>query len=126
MPANERTEMDVDRYPVETLDGDDDGTMPENVAKLGKCVVGRRIVGAEQEGHRFVLTLDTGQRVVLRDTSDCCAYTDLEGFLMNPAGVDHAILGVGTTGGYTKWHIYADFGDVVQMNVGWSCGNPFY
>jgi hypothetical protein len=40
--------------------------------------------------------------------------------------VEHAILGVGTTEGYTKWHIYADFGDVMQLDVGWSCGNPFY
>lgn len=33
---------------------------------------------------------------------------------------------VGTTEGYTKWHIYADFGDVLELDVSWSCGNPFY
>ena len=40
--------------------------------------------------------------------------------------MDHVILGVGTTDGYTTWHIYADFGDVMRLKVGWSCGNPFY
>jgi hypothetical protein len=118
---------DAERYPAEILpENEDDGTMPENVAALESAVIGHRIVSAENEGGVFTLTLDTGARVTLRDTSDCCAFTDLEGFLMNPAGIDHAILGVGTTEGYTKWHIYADFGDVVQMDVGWSCGNPFY
>ena len=119
--------MSDSRYPTETLDPeDDDGTMPENVAELEKAVVGHRIVDAEREGGEFTLTLDTGARVKLRSTSDCCAYTDLEGFLLHPDRIDHAIMGVGTTEGYTKWHIYADFGDVVEMDVGWSCGNPFY
>ena len=36
------------------------------------------------------------------------------------------ITGVGTTDGYTTWHIYADMGDVLELSVGWSCGNPFY
>ena len=120
--------MADDRYPVEVLDeyNEDDGTMPENVAELAKAVVGHRIVAAEQEDWAFTLTLDTGAKVKLVDTSDCCAYTDLEGFLLHPDKVDHVITGVGTTEGYTKWHIYADFGDVVELDVGWSCGNPFY
>ena len=60
------------------------------------------------------------------NTEDCCAYTDLEAFLLNVELVDHMILGVQTTEGYTKWHIYADFGDVLELAVAWSCGNPFY
>jgi hypothetical protein len=129
-----------DRYPTEALDPDeDDGTMPENVAALTDAVVGRRIVSAERETIQretgygrtytetpFVITLDDGRRVIMRDTDDCCASTELEQFLLNPEAVDHMILGVGTTGGYTTWHIYADFGDVMQLKVGWSCGNPFY
>ena len=74
----------------------------------------------------FVLTLDDGRRVQLVDTDDCCAYTALEEFWIDPTSVDHVILGVGTTDGYTTWHIYADFGDVMRLKVGWSCGNPFY
>ena len=122
------------RYPTEHLDPEDDcGTMPENVAALGEAVIGHRIVSAEQgppngwgrEG-KLTLTLDNGKRVILRDTDDCCAYTALEKFMLDPSSVDHIILGVGTTDSYQKWHIYADFGDVMELQVGWSCGNPFY
>jgi len=35
-------------------------------------------------------------------------------------------MGVGTTAQYQTWHIYADWGDVLKLEVGWSCGNPFY
>ena len=113
-------------YPTEVLsDDDDDGTMPENVATLAQAVVGHRIVSAE-EGTATTITLDNGRRVVLRNTNDCCAFTELEAFLLHPERVDHIILGVGTTDEYTTWHIFADFGDVMELKVGWSCGNPFY
>lgn len=123
-------------YPEEVLDDmDDDGTMPGNVAALREAIVGRRIVSAAKEetegrwGYKqtaFVISLDDGRRVALANGGDCCAYTDLESFLLHPERVDHVITGVGTTGGYTTWHIFADLGDVLELNVGWSCGNPFY
>lgn len=125
----------IDRYPVETLsEYDDCGTMPENVDTLREAVIGRKIVRAFQVptgnrwrgGNDLVLELDNGTQVKLANTDDCCASTELESFFLDPASVDHAILGVGTTGDFTKWHIYADFGDVMQLEVGWSCGNPFY
>jgi hypothetical protein len=131
--------MTDERYPVEELDSeyDDDGTMPSNVEQLRQEVVGHRIVSAEKakrsgsynywgsmEGLR--LTLDNGKQVFLCDTSDCCAYTELEQFLLYPDMVDHVITGVGTENGYSKWHIYADMGDVLELTVGWSSGNPFY
>lgn len=123
-------------YTVEHLSGDeDDGTMPENVAELSKHVVGHRIVSVEKgpvarqhygrtEG--LIITLDNGKRVELADTDDCCAYTELQSFLLHPERVDHIITGVGTTDSYTTWHIYADMGDVLELSVGWSSGNPFY
>lgn len=126
----------AERYPVETLDEyEDDGVMPANVAELAGYVIGRRIVSAEfvngpdtgwHRGGRFVLTLDNGKRVQLHETDDCCAYTKLDSFLLHPELVDHMIMGVGTTNGYETWHIYADAGDVLELTVGWSCGNPFY
>ena len=132
--------MSTNRYPEDTPKGyeEDDGTMPANVAQLEEAVIGRRIVSAVEEytswkgeyydksGTALVLTLDDGTRVVVADTSNCCAYTALEEFFLDPASVNHAILGVGTTEGYTTWHIYADFGDIMRLKVGWSCGNPFY
>ncbi len=129
-------------YAIEHLDpNDDDGRMPENVEYLAAKVIGHRIVSAERkvvslpwypgsnqscEQNAFVLTLDDGTRVALADTDDCCAYTELEQFLLHPEHVDHMITGVGTTEGYTRWHIFADMGDVLELTVGWSAGNPFY
>jgi hypothetical protein len=63
---------------------------------------------------------------VLANTDDCCAYTDLEDFLLHADRIQHVITGVGTTGEYTTWHVFADMGDVLEMKVGWSAGNPFY
>lgn len=131
-------------YPPDTLGqyDEDDGTMPENVAELAEHVVGHRIIAVEESAKvkvrparsryndgtetGFVITLDNGVRVLLADTNDCCAYTSLDKFLLHPERVDHVITGVATTEGYTRWHIYADAGDVMELEVGWSCGNPFY
>jgi len=123
-------------YPEEILsEEEDDGTMPGNVATLADNVVGHKIVSAEkmsdgtgywQVGPSLRLTLDNGRQVSVRDTSDCCAYTELEAFLLHPELVDHVITGVGTTDEYSTWHIYADAGDVLELTVGWSSGNPFY
>lgn len=129
----------MNRYPEEELDSyqEDDGTMPKNVDHLRDAVVGHRIVKAEaretevtrQYGvyeNQTVLTLDDGRQVILQDTRDCCAFTEMKDFWLDPSSVDHVITGVGTTGSYTTWHIYADFGDVMRLQVGWSSGNPFY
>lgn len=128
--------MSDNRYPTEVLDKDyDNGTMPDNVAKLENAVIGRRIVSVDKLPTRdkwsrtdedTVITLDDGHRVRLINTDDCCAFTELESFLLHPEAVRHMILGVGTTDQYTTWHIYADFGDVMTLKVGWSCGNPFW
>lgn len=124
-------------YELEHLkDTDDDGTMTDNVKTLADAVVGHRIVSAVQAQvpnrswggtcEALVITLDNGKRVELIDSDDCCAYTQLEKFLLHPERVDHIILGVGTTDGYETWHVYADMGDVLELSVGWSAGNPFY
>jgi hypothetical protein len=123
-------------YPVELLDEDaDDGTMVTSKEDLEAAVVGHRIVAVEKTGgdpdlysyhDGATITLDNGKRVKLVGHGDCCAITEVESFLLHPDRVDHIITGVGTTDSYSKWHIYADMGDVLELNVGWSCGNPFY
>jgi hypothetical protein len=125
-------------YEVETLASDDDcGVMPDQIDQMKEAVVGHKIVSAgwAEVPHRwysdrtekgFVITLDNGKKVMLQDTDDCCAYTELENFLLNVENIDHIITGVGTTNGYDTWHIYCDLGDVLELQVGWSCGNPFY
>lgn len=129
----------TNRYPEEVFgDEEDDGTITGNVDELRQAVVGHRIVNAEidpdiktGEGYwsshgGFVITLDNGTRVILQDTDDCCAYTELETFLLHADKIEHVITGVGTTNGASVWHIYADLGDVLNLYVGWSSGNPFY
>lgn len=126
----------MDRYPIEHLAEDrDDGTMPDNLAELREAVVGHRIVKTEHRtlpgrwygnNSGFVITLDNGKEVRLAHTSDCCAYTEVEAFLLNPELVNHIVIGVGTTDGFTTWHIYADLGDILKLTIGWSAGNPFY
>jgi hypothetical protein len=125
------------KYPPEVLDDEeDDGTMPDNVNQLASAVVGHRIVsaskgrtsenawGATEEVLR--ITLDNGRTVAMVPQGDCCAYTELESFLLHADQIEHIISGVGTTDGYTTWHIFADFGDVMEMKVGWSAGNTGY
>lgn len=119
----------------------DDGTMPENVATLAEHIVGHRIVKAEQRvadipwypGSKYTdretvlaFTIDDGRQVYLADTDDCCAYTELKNVLEHLPTVDHIITAVNTTDGYTRWHILADAGEVLELQVGWSAGNPFY
>jgi hypothetical protein len=128
-------------YPEEILgEYDDDGTMVNSLENLKEAVIGHRIVSAERKKwtekrsysdyeypmEAMVLTLDNGKEVRLHEGGDCCAYTEVRGFLLNPELVDHVITGVGTTDGFDTWHIYADLGDVVALNVAWSPGNPFY
>ena len=128
-----------ERYPVEELEPEyDDGTMVRNVEHLQENIVGRRIVKVEEKakvpggyygpsaGNGLKLTLDDGRQVCLVDTSDCCAYTELTEVIKHLDSIDHVILGVGTTEGATKWHIYADLGDILELQVAWSSGNPFY
>lgn len=130
----------TDRYPKEDINAGrdyecDNGTMQVNVDELAEAVIGHRIVSFERNaipddrygyGRGHVLTLDNGTRVELIDSDDCCAYTEMAGFLAHPEMVDHIITGVGTTDGFNTWHIYADMGDMLKLDVEWSSGNPFY
>ncbi|WP_082781289.1 hypothetical protein [Gordonia sp. QH-12] len=139
-------------YPPDSADNypdwpaDDNGTMPDSVNNLAAAVIGRRIVSVEPHVSfnsndfeaagdsewwhdsvaALMLTLDDGRRVAMVEQGDCCAFTDIKKFLLHPDKVNHAITGVATENGYTKWHILADLGDVLELDVDWSCGNPFY
>lgn len=123
-------------YPVEVLgEDDDDGTMVDSKIALEEAVIGHKIVSVQKDAvddlygystDGTIITLDNGKRVELIGNGDCCAYTEIREFLLHADRVDHVITGVGTTDGYTTWHIYADMGDVLKLTVDWSCGNPFY
>ena len=126
-------------YPREVLDENyDDGTMPASLDALGEAVIGHKIVEVRHGSFKppkawrpqtgLALLLDNGHIVWMAEEGDCCAYTavHVDTIIKHIDQIDHVITGVGTTEGYTQWHIYADLGDVLEFEVGWSCGNPFY
>lgn len=142
-------ELMKDRYPKEDLthipegaeyweDAADNGTMSDSRDNLEKAIVGHKIVDVRygsfkptnswyaQDG--LALLLDNGHVVWVAEEGDCCAYTsvDPKTILKHIDKIDHVITGVGTTNGFTEWHIYADLGDVLDFSVSWSAGNPFY
>jgi len=116
----------------------DDGTMPENVDRLKDAIVGHRIVEVNDSSPTkpegayswyepaLDLTLDDGTIVRLANTDDCCAFTELGRVIRHLPTMDHIITNVTATDDFERWHILADFGEVLELEVGWSCGNPFY
>lgn len=112
-----------------------DDVMQSNVDDLESAVIGRRIVSVTTEQVKTwgryteqvtIITLDNGKTVTLQDSDDCCAYTNLEGFLLEPNMVDHIITGVKAENDYSTWHIFADMGDVLKLDVAWSEGSGYY
>lgn len=113
------------KYPEEVLDSrEDDGTMRDSLDSFRSAIIGHKIVSVDAGG--YIITLDDGHKVQLVSNQDCCAFTYIKEFLLHPELVNHAILGVGTTDDYQTWHIYADLGDILELTVDWSAGNPFY
>lgn len=123
-------------YKEEQLDPEkDNGTMPQSLNNLKENVIGHKIVKVSQDNVKgpwgysepaTVLELDNGKKVQMIYKFDCCARTQVENFALDLEMIDHIIMGVGTTENYTEWHIYCDYGDILKMQVDWTCGNPFY
>lgn len=114
-----------------------DEVMEDNVKDLELAVVGHKIVKAEKQKRKrwewsdytdevLVITLDNGKAVTLANTDDCCAYTDLDNFLLNVENIDHIITGVKATDDFYTWHVFCDMGDVLQLDVSWSEGSGYY
>lgn len=110
----------------------DNGTMPDSLEALKEAVVGHRIVRVEEPGGgswskpALRLTLDDATVVTLITREDCCAYTDITNIVSRIDEVDHIITNVTADGDFEKWHILADMESVLELDVSWSCGNPFY
>jgi len=119
---------------------ENDSTMLDNIAEVADEVVGHRIIEVNRDvalpagssrwyyggGRGLELVLDNGTRVYLSDTSDCCAYTELEAIIEHLPEMDHIITAVQQSDGFEKWHFIADLGEVLELQVGWSEGNPYY
>jgi hypothetical protein len=124
---------------------EDNGTMPKNVSDFAEQIVGHRIVevltkstvdGVQINGWDAprdfkgrvdtVFVLDNGRKVGLDAGGDCCAFTGMREVIQHLPSVDHIITAVRPETDYETWHIVADFGDVMDLLVDWSPGNPFY
>lgn len=102
------------------------------VEELANSVIGRRIVRVEKvkgakyhEESGIRLTLDNGDQVNVWDTDDCCAYTQVSDFRFLE-NVDNVITSVTSDDGFEKWFVYAGAVPVLEMDVDWSPGNPYY
>lgn len=111
-----------------------DEVMQVNAEQLAQEVIGHRIVSVQEvtktarwsEEHYLEIHLDNGKVVFLEDSHDCCAYTEVNKFLLNAANIDHIITGVSTENDYQTWHIYASMGDVLTLDVGYDPSNGYY
>jgi len=129
---------DADKWSDEEYIQEDDGTMPESLDALGQAVIGHKIVdvrkgrfkpeGSWSARDGLALLLDNGHIVWMAEEGDCCAFTEVDekSIIKHLDQIDHVITGVGTTGAFTQWHIYADLGDILEFKVDWSPGNAFY
>lgn len=107
-----------------------DGRMEDSAKALAEAVVGHRIVTVEKVTPKWesdlIVTLDNGHRVKMSAVNDCCAWAEVEAFLLHPEMVEHVITGVSTENDYETWHIYASLGDVLELTVGYSEGSGYY
>ncbi|AXQ62901.1 hypothetical protein SEA_ANGELIQUE_70 [Gordonia phage Angelique] len=107
--SNHPDAIEDPKYPPE-----DDGTMPDNVACLREHLIGRRIIRAEK---------GTARAGDLRKVNDDYDYErtnrpdhQREGLILTLDDGRRVVLE----------HIFADLGDIIELDVEWSEGNPFY
>lgn len=96
---------------------------------LEEVIVGHKITSVTLvEGHlnTLQLTLDTGAAVEMIPITDCCAYGEVDAVIQRLPDLDHVITSVATDAGYESWHILADAGEVLGLDVAWSEGSGYY
>lgn len=120
-------------YNDEEYKAEAEAPLGENLTELNEMLVGQKIVKVEPKDNNnnsyfgtTVLTLDNGTQVNLRDSGDCCAYTEMENVIQHLPELDHVITNVTADDGYERFHIFADLGEVLELQLSWSEGNPFY
>ena len=124
--------VDSKLYPPASDDSyDENDVMPGNVEEFANSVIGHKIVHYTQDNGyggsgdtRFIL--DNGTVVRLRETSDCCAGTDMRGIMQMLPDIDHVITAVKPNADYTEWHIMAGMDELLKLDVSWSAGSGYY
>ena len=127
---------DVDDQDSAEYKAEAEGPLSDNLDGLKEALVGRKVVAVSENnaredwdyyrGDNTVLMLDNGTKVTISDTHDCCAYTTVESVVQHLPELDHIITGVQADDGHNTFHILADLGEVLELQVDWSPGNPFY
>jgi hypothetical protein len=107
-------------------------TVKESVTDLSKELVGHRIVEVltpSDDHYDFsygtMIVLDNGKRVVIENTSDCCAHAEVLEFLFNADKVDHIITDVSLNSGEYEINILADMDDVLALRIRWGEGSGY-
>ena len=105
--------------------------MDESVKALEDAVVGRSIVNFEKVRDDYgcgvyMATLDNGKRVRIADTWECCAGTDIVGFLFDASKKNNIITKVKVEEDYTRWYVMAEMDVVLDLNVSWTEGSGYY
>jgi hypothetical protein len=109
--------------------------MLKNAEELEKLVVGQKIAEVRQVERPtryndiekwLEIELKNGTTVQMVDSYECCAFTELNKFLINFENIEHVITGVSTENNYETWHIYAAMGDVLTLDVGYDPSNGYY
>lgn len=112
-----------------------DYMMLKNAEELEKLVVGQKIAEVRQVERPtryndiekwLEIELKNGTTVQMVDSYECCAFTELNKFLLNFENIEHVITGVSTENNYETWHIYAAMGDVLTLDVGYDPSNGYY
>lgn len=103
-----------------------DEVMDDSLQEFSDSVVGRRIVSAAREKFSLHITLDNGKKVTLREAGDCCAYTEVDDFFLDPNSIEHVITSVTQEGDHSKWFVLAELNKVMGIDVGWSEGSGYY
>lgn len=113
--------------PVVVLDGVSDEVMIDNAQEFADAIVGRSIKNVDNSG-AFKIELSDGTVVVLSNSDDCCAFTELEGFLLSDDYGDHIITNVeiDEVNYSMSWHVLAEDKRILDLDVAYSEGSGYY
>ena len=103
-----------------------DDSMHEATQDIEDGLKGHKIVDATQVGDGAVIVLDNGTELRLVGLSDCCAYAEVSGIVLNLANVDNIITDVVSEDGYEKLVVMACMEEVLSIDVSWSGGSGYY
>lgn len=113
----------------------EDSLYPDESFDLIKStVVGHKIVESFFNGGKGRLKLDNGVTVSVAGTSDCCAWGEVDNWLLHPENVDHVITDVvviyededEAETSRERWMIIADMNQLLDIDISYYPSNGYY